>query len=122
LALRVYVVVLVGNTWRVPLAETVPIPGAIDTSVASLTSHFRVADWPRSIELGSAEKLMLGAFGGAGGGVTTGFGGGGGGGGGAFFLHPAAIKNNDTATSTILIFLLLILNYASWGSGQLGLF
>ena len=46
--------------------------------------HFNVADFPRSMELGSADSDALG-FAGGGGGSSTGGGGGGGGGG---FLQP----------------------------------
>jgi hypothetical protein len=78
-----------------------------------------VADWPRSIVLGSAKKETLGALGGGGGASTLGGGGGGGGGGGTFFLQPATVKNRETASNKTLIFRLLILNFASCGSGKL---
>jgi hypothetical protein len=92
------------------------MPGVTEMSVASLTSQRNVADCPRSMVLGSAEKEMAGAFGGGGTSFTSGFGGGGGGGGGAFFLQPAATINRDTASSATLMFRLLILNLASWSS------
>jgi hypothetical protein len=77
-----------GNTWRWPLAETVPIPWSIETSVAFCTFQRSVADWPRWMEEGSTENEIEG-FGGGGAGCSGG-GGGGGGGTGALFLHPAA--------------------------------
>jgi hypothetical protein len=90
-----------------PRAETVPIAGEIDTSVASLTVQFRVAELPRSMALGSAENCIAGLA--AGGGATTaGGGGGGGGGGGTFFLQPAAMRNMENANSNRLIFRLVI--------------
>src|SRR5260221_8800730 len=64
-----YDVVLLGNTWRLPLLCTGPSPGSIVTEVASLTDQRRVADCPRSIELRSAgDCAITGAFRGAGGG------------------------------------------------------
>ena len=83
------------------------MPGSILTSVASLVDHFKVADWPRSMDVGSTLKVAVGR-GGAGFGFSTG-GGGGGGGGGVFFLQPAKNRNNDSDSSTALIFRLLIL-------------
>jgi hypothetical protein len=68
------------------------MPLSMDVLPASVTLQVSVDDWPRSIDEGSAPKVMLGAGGGGGGGAgfsTTGAGGGGGG--GAFFLQPAAI-------------------------------
>ena len=53
--------------------------------MAFCDDHFRVADFPRSIELGSAESETLGRGGGGGASFTSGGGGGGGGGG---FLQP----------------------------------
>jgi hypothetical protein len=98
----------------------VPIPGSIETLLASPTFQRSVADWPRSMVLGSAKKETLGALGGGGGGASTlGGGGGGGGGGGAFFLQPATVKNRDNASNKTLTFRLLILNFASCGSGKL---
>jgi hypothetical protein len=82
-------------------------------SVASLTSQRNVADWPRSMALGSAEKEIPGALGGGGTSFTSGLGGGGGGGGGAFFLQPAATRNRETASIATLMFRLLILKLAS---------
>jgi hypothetical protein len=55
LAVSVYVVVSLGYTCRLPRASTVPMP-EIEISVASLTVHRSVADWPRSMVLGSAEN------------------------------------------------------------------
>src|SRR5262249_37390846 len=64
------------------------------TEVASLTDQRRVADCPRSIELGSAGNCAItGAFAGVGGGGGTTGGGAGGGGAaapGALFFHPPA--------------------------------
>ena len=92
---------MLGNTWRLPLVCTGPSPGSIVTEVASLTDQRRVADCPRSIELGSAVNCAItGAFDGVGGGgvVTTGGGAAGGGAAatGAFFLHPTANTTSKT--------------------------
>ncbi len=57
--------------------------------MAFCEDHFKVADLPRSIELGSADNETLG-FGGGGGGGSSGGGGGGGGGG---FLQPTTTSN-----------------------------
>jgi len=46
LATRVYVVVVSGDTVLVPLKETFPIPGLMETESAPLTSHCKVASWP----------------------------------------------------------------------------
>ena len=89
-----------GDTWREPLVETLPIPGLIEASVASLDRQFSVADWPRSIELGSAVSETVGVFGAGGGGAGAGAGGGGGGGGGAFFLHPAENSTRQRPSKT----------------------
>jgi hypothetical protein len=67
----------------------------MEALVAPVEDHFRVADLPLSIELGSAVRLTVGRAG-AGGGSDTGGGGGGGGGGGSF-LQPAA----NTAKNTL---------------------
>ena len=53
LAVKVYVVELLGKTVRLPVACTGPTAGSIEISVALETDHRSVADWPRSIELGS---------------------------------------------------------------------
>ena len=53
-AVSVYVVELLGKTVRLPLACTVPTLGSMEISVAFETDHRNVADWPRSMELGSA--------------------------------------------------------------------
>ena len=102
---------MLGNTWRLPLVCTGPSPGSIVTDVASLTDQRRVADCPRSIELGSAVNCaMTGAFAGAGGGVVTTGGGAGGGGAaatGAFFLHPAANITSKTLIKIVALFRLL---------------
>jgi hypothetical protein len=71
-----------------------------------LTSHRRVADWPRWIEVGSTLNCAtVGAagFGASGAGAGAG---GGGGGGGAFFLQPAAniAKDIETATTVNVLF------------------
>jgi len=103
-AVNVYVVVFVGNTWRVPLAATVPMPLSIVLSVALATDQVNVADWPRWMERGSAPKLVMRAAGAAGGGggagVTTG--GGGGAGAGTFFLHAVTVIINTTANTAAL--------------------
>jgi hypothetical protein len=88
----------------------------MDTSVASLTDQRRVADCPRSIELGSAVNCpIVGGFGAGGGGGASAFGGGGGGGGGgAFFRQPAInTAKNNASVQTSLICLLLNINFAS---------
>jgi hypothetical protein len=104
LAVNVYVVVLVGNTWRVPFAATVPMPLSMVLSVALATDQVNVADWPRWMERGSAPKAVIRAAGAAGGG-----GGGGGstvfGGGGAtatFFEHAVTVIINTTANTAAL--------------------
>ena len=97
-AVSVYVSVLPGNTWRLPLALTVPIPGEMVTLLVSpVTLHRRVALCPRSMVDGSASNEAI--TGAAGLGASTFAGGGGGGvvGGGTFFLHPAANKLNISA-------------------------
>jgi hypothetical protein len=63
------------------------MPWLIEALVAPVVDHFRVADLPRSMELGSADNVTVGLA--AGGGVSF-TGGGGGGGGGGSFLQPAA--------------------------------
>ncbi len=93
-----------GNTDRLPFASTAPIPGAIETSVASVVFHDKVEDWPRSIERGSAVSRAVGALGGGGAGCSTFGGGGGGGGAGPFFLQLAANIANVTAKTMKLIF------------------
>src|SRR5882762_4117753 len=80
------------------------------TEVASVTDHRRVADCPRSIELGSAVNwAMTGALA-VGGAVSRTAGGGGGGGAaatGAFFLHPAANITSKTLNKIVALFRLL---------------
>jgi len=106
------VVELLGNTVRLPLACTVPTLGSMEISVAFETDQRNVADWPRSMELGSAVNWLIvtadGALGG--GAVTAGGGGGGGAGGGVFFLHPAANKASRIPIQITLICLFLNLN------------
>jgi len=46
LATSVYVVVVSGDIFLVPLEETVPISGLIETDVAPVTSHCKVAGCP----------------------------------------------------------------------------
>jgi hypothetical protein len=78
------------------------------------TSQRSVADCPRWMLLGSAEKLAtVGALGAGGAGAGAGAGGGGGGGGGTFFLHPAANIARETARQMAEIFRLLNMNIAS---------
>jgi hypothetical protein len=79
------------------------MPWLIDMSVAPLMDQLKVDDWPRSLEDGSAVKLLIT-------GLSTratvsgavGASGGGGGGGGTFFLHPEANANNMSANNTAL--------------------
>ena len=103
---------LLGKTWRLPLLCTGPSPGSIVTEVASVTDQRRVADCPRSIELGSAVNCAItGAFEGAGASGVVTIGGGAGGGGaaakGAFFLHPAANITSKTLIKIVALFRLL---------------
>jgi hypothetical protein len=63
----------------------------IEAEVAFVEDHFRVADLPRSMELGSADRVTVGLAGGSGSGA-----GGGGGGGGGSFLQPAAKTAKNT--------------------------
>jgi hypothetical protein len=63
------------------------------TSVASLVFHCSVEDWPRWIEVGSAERVAVGALGGGGG---IGF---------SFFLHPLTNVNAISAPRIKLQFL-----------------
>jgi len=84
--------------------------------VCPATSHRRVEDWPRWIEVGSAENcVILGAAGAGGVGVTAvGAGaGGGGGGGGTFFLQPAAKTASITAIQMRVNFRVLNMNIVS---------
>jgi hypothetical protein len=90
----------------------VPTPGAIEVSVALLTDHRSVEDWPRSIVEGSALNCEIAGFGGGGGGGFTG-GGGGGGGGATGFLHPDANRNRENPNNRMLILRFFILNFAS---------
>jgi hypothetical protein len=81
--------------------------------VASPTPQFRVEDWPRSIDVGSAvNELTVGAAGG-GAGAGAGAGAGGGGGGGAFFLQPAANIDNIRQMPMVLILRLFNMNSKS---------
>lgn len=73
-------------------------------SVALLTDHRSVEDWPRSIRLGSAEKLLMLGFAG-GGGAAAGGAGGGGAGGGTFFLQPALNNKSMQASKTAPAFI-----------------
>jgi hypothetical protein len=73
------------------------MPWFNDAPVAFVDDHRKVADLPRSIELGSAVMLTVGRVG-AWGGASTGGGGGGGGGGG--FLQPAAKKTKQMLSRT----------------------
>jgi hypothetical protein len=77
------------------------MPWLSDAPVALLEDHRNVADFPRSIELGSAVKLTVGLAG-AGCGVSTGGGGAGGGGGGGF-LQPTASKTRQMLSKTSAI-------------------
>src|SRR6516225_4371933 len=81
-AARVYVVVLPGETVRLPLLCTAPMPWSMVISVAFWVAQFNVADCPRSIVRGSPVKLVITGFAGGGGGNSC-LGGGGGGGAGA---------------------------------------
>jgi hypothetical protein len=81
------------------------MPWFSEALVTSDELHRRVADLPRSIELGSAEIDTVGR---AGGGTSTG-GGGGGGGGGTSFLHPAANSARLMLSVASAIFRLLIM-------------
>jgi len=58
-AVRIYVVAEVGDTVFVPIDETVPISGLIETDVAPLTSQVRVAASPEEIEVISAAKVVI---------------------------------------------------------------
>jgi len=92
-----------GNTRRLALACTVPMPLSMEVLLALVTFQVNVDDWPRSIDEGSAvNAVMVGAAGGGGAGFSTG-GGGGGGGGGAFFLQPAANIANVRQMPMVLI-------------------
>jgi hypothetical protein len=46
-----------------PLDATVPMPLLIDTSFALVVVHVRLADWPRSIRLGSTVSVADGRAG-----------------------------------------------------------
>jgi hypothetical protein len=58
-AVNVYVTVFDGNTCRDPFAGTAPMFWSIEMSVALATDHRSVADWPRSMDRGSAVKLLI---------------------------------------------------------------
>jgi hypothetical protein len=82
----------------------------METPLEPVTFQLSVEDWPRSIDVGSAENVaMAGAAGGGGAGTST-FGGGGGGGGGTFFLQPAANNASVRQRPTVLIFRLSNMN------------
>src|SRR5258707_9469219 len=99
-AVKVYTVVWPGNTRRVPLAATVPMPGVIVMLVASpVTDHFRVESPPRSMVDGSASKLTI--EGATGAGLCIGAGAGGGGGAGVFFLQPEANSAREIANTIV---------------------
>jgi hypothetical protein len=99
------VIALLGNTCRVPVLCTVPIPWSIEISVASETTQRSVADCPRSIELGSAENCVTTGSLAAGGGVGfTAAGGGGGGAGGTLFLQLPATISRENPIRIALIF------------------
>src|SRR5690242_11131027 len=70
-AVSVYEVVLLGNTCRVPLPCTAPIPGSMLTDVASFTDQRSVAACPRSIDDGSAVNCAIEGLGGGGGGGVS---------------------------------------------------
>ena len=76
----------------------------MDMSVAFATDQRNVADWPRSMVLGSAVKSLIrtAADGGGGAGAAAGGGGGGGGGTGAFFLQLAADTSKTAANTAAL--------------------
>src|SRR5260221_13962781 len=52
-----YDVVLLGNTWRLPLLCTGPSPGSIVTEVASLTDQRRGVDCPLIIDFSAAGEF-----------------------------------------------------------------
>jgi hypothetical protein len=114
LAVSVYRVVSGGLIRRLPLALTVPIPLSIDTADEFRTSHFNVADCPRSMVEGSTSNVAtVGRAGAGGGGVdVVAAGGGGGGGGGTFFLQPAAPSASTAANVRTPNCCVLILNLA----------
>jgi hypothetical protein len=55
----VYVVVVVGETWRLPLAATAPMPGSIVTLSALEELQLRVADAPAEILAGDTVTETL---------------------------------------------------------------
>jgi hypothetical protein len=57
-AVKTYVVLQVGLTWRDPLDGTVPIP-SIWTISAPSTSQFNAADPPTTISAGEAAKRWM---------------------------------------------------------------
>jgi hypothetical protein len=95
------VVVLAGETDRWPRLCTAPTPLSMDMSVAPLMDQLKVDDWPRSMVVGSAEKLAITGLATLGGGgvVLVATGGGGGGGGGTFFLQPDANRNRISSSN-----------------------
>lgn len=73
----------------------------MDMSVALLIDQRKVDDWPRSMEVGSAVKLLMVARAdGCVGGALVG--GGGGGGGGGVFLQPDT-NNAKTSAKTMVL-------------------
>src|SRR5712691_3056273 len=88
----------------------------MEISVAFATDQRNVADWPRSMELGSAVNASIrgdAGFAGGGASVLVGAGrfGGGGAGTGAFFLHPPANKISATANTvapSVLLFIRIL--------------
>lgn len=58
-AVSVYAVVEAGDTLSVPVKDTGPIPGLIETDVAPVTLHDNVADWPVMILPLSTPKLAM---------------------------------------------------------------
>jgi hypothetical protein len=108
----VYVVDELGDTEREPLVLTSPIPWSMDTLVALVVLQDRVEDCPRSMVVGSADNVTVGAAAGAGGG---------GGGGavaiGAFFLQPAIVNSNNKprvseATLRSFLWIIILLRFA----------
>jgi hypothetical protein len=103
-AVKVYVVLSIGKTCRWPWLWTAPMPWLMDMSVALLMDQRRVADWPRSMVVGSTVKLLITAASTRGGGAGAGAGGGGGGGGGTFLpqADTKTISTNVSASAPVL--------------------
>ena len=68
LAVAVYVTEDAGLTERLPVVPTSPNPGSIRTAAVLRASHCRVVDAPRSMLVGCAVNVIVGAGGGGGGG------------------------------------------------------